>query len=228
MRNTGSWTTLALIVIVAASMGLAACSNSPGSMRRDKDGKLVPTLAGQDPLGTLYASSVQKAEEGDCEQETMDVLTCFAYRGHGYEGAQTALGQCLIHKNNKASGIEWIERAANAGWADAQKKLALYYAKDGADIPSATAKGAFWARLYSRNPALLSLGVTPDPSVTDKYRGKLTSSEAKALQDRLNAWIPEYWSPTSLPDQQIRASCQVDSRPRARPDVDLDTVPNPY
>ncbi|NIJ42327.1 TPR repeat protein [Parvibaculum indicum] len=229
MLNKGNRLALTLIVLVAASLGVTACSDSPGSMRRTKDGKLVPTLAGQDPLGTLYASSVQKAERGDCNQETMDVLTCFAYRGHGYEGAQTALGQCLIRKGDEASGIQWIQRAANAGWADAQKTLALHYASDGADAPSAMVKGAFWARLYSRNASLLSLGVTPDPDVTDKYRGKLTTAQATTVLDRLNAWYPEYWTATSLPDQRVRASCQVESRPRARPDLDeLRTVPNPY
>lgn len=229
MHKKGNRLALTLIVLVAASLGLAACSDAPGSMRRTKDGKLVPTLAGQDPLGTLYASSVQKAEKGDCGQETMDVLTCFAYRGHGYEGAQTALGQCLIHEGDEAAGIEWIRRAANAGWAEAQKNLALHYATDGADAPSAMVKGAFWARLYSRNALLLSLGVTPDSDVTEKYRGKLTPAQAQTVLDRLNAWYPEYWAATSLPEQRIRSSCQVDSRPRPRPDLDeLKTVPNPY
>ena len=227
MRIKGNWLAWTLTVLVAASLGLTACSDAPGAMRRTKDGKLVPTLAGQDPLGTLYASSVQKAAQGDCDQDTMDVLTCFAYRGHGYEGAQTALGQCLIRKGKKAEGIEWIQRAANAGWADAQKNLALHYATAGTE--KGKVKGAFWARLYSRNASLLSLGVTPDPDVSDKYRGKLTSAEAQTVLDRLNAWFPTYWAPTTLPDQEIRSSCQVESRPRPRPDIDnIDTGPNPY
>lgn len=230
MLNRGNRLAVTLIVLVAAALGITACSDSSSSMRRNKEGKLVPTLAGQDPLGTLYAGSIQKAERGDCGQETMDVLTCFAYRGHGYEGAQTALGQCLIQKGDEASGIQWIERAANAGWADAQKDLALHYATDGADAPSAMVKGAFWARLYRRNASLLSLGVTPDPDVAEKFRGKLTTEQAKTVMARLNAWYPEYWTATSLPDQRIRTSCQVESRPRQRPDLDelRTTPPNPY
>ena len=45
MLNKGNRLALTLIVLVAASLGVTACSDSPGSMRRTKDGKLVPTLA---------------------------------------------------------------------------------------------------------------------------------------------------------------------------------------
>ena len=232
MRKTGSWATWALIVMVASAFGLAACGGGSGAMRRNKDGKLVPTLAGQDPASTLYAATVQKAEQGRCDEETMNVLTCFAYRGHGYEGAQAGLGQCLLRNGDKAAGIEWITRAANAGWADAQEDLALLYADKASNAPSAKVEGAFWARLYTRNASLLSLGVTPNPEVTDKYRGKLTSAEAQTVQNRVDSWIPRYWTPETKPDQDILASCRVENRPRPAPsldDLNQGTNPtNPY
>ena len=84
-----------LVIFCAVAVGITACSGG-ATRKRDSEGRIIPTLAEQDPSGTLYARAISNAVSGDCNDDTMNVLTCFAYRGHGYEGAQTALGQCLL------------------------------------------------------------------------------------------------------------------------------------
>lgn len=215
------------IVLCAAAIAIAACSGG-GARKRGADGRVIPTLAEQDPAGTLYARAVSRAAAGDCDDNTLNVLTCFAYRGHGYEGAQTALGQCYLASGNAAEGAEWVRRAANAGWADAQRQLALLYLR-GEGVSQNSVEGAKWARLYSRNPRLLSLGVQPDLTVASEFSGVLTSEENARSEQLAASWVPSYWTATTELDQSVVRSCAVEGRrppPAERPSIV--TAPNPF
>lgn len=216
-----------LVILCAAALAITACSGGGAARKRDADGRVIPTLAEQDPSGTLYARAVSRAASGDCNDDTLNVLTCFAYRGQGYEGAQTALGQCHIAAGEAAEGAEWVRRAADAGWADAQKMLALLYLQ-GEGVERNPVEGAKWARLYSRNARLLSLGVQPDMSVAEDFRGVLTSEENARSEQLASSWIPRYWTASGEPDQRVLSSCAVDGRrpPAARPEIR--SMPNPY
>lgn len=215
-----------LVVICCASLALASCGGGGATRKRDADGRVVPTLAEQDPSGTLYAKSIGDAARGECDDQTLNVLTCFAYRGHGYEGAQTALGQCRIAMGEKREGVEWVQRAADSGWPDAQKLLSqLYLAGEAMDRD--VVEAAKWAKLYSRNPSLLSLGVQPDMSVLDGVRSNITPEQAAQADQRVTAWIPRYWSPATQVDREVKRSCDVEGRrPQPRPEVP--TVPNVF
>ncbi|MDX5367146.1 MAG: hypothetical protein LPK88_11935 [Alphaproteobacteria bacterium] len=216
-----------LVVLCAAAIAITACSGGGAARKRDAEGRVIPTLAEQDPSSTLYARAVSRAAAGDCDDDTMNVLTCFAYRGHGYEGAQTALGQCNIASGNSAEGAEWMLRAANAGWAEAQKQMALLYLRGEGVSPNAV-EGAKWARLYSRNARLLALGVQPDLSIAEEFRGALTSEDNARSEQLASDWVPSYWSPTTALDQSVLRSCAVEGRrpPPQRPDIV--TAPDPY
>lgn len=216
-----------LVILCAMAIGITACSGGGAARKRDSEGRIIPTLAEQDPSGTLYARAVSRAVSGDCNDDTMNVLTCFAYRGHGYEGAQTALGQCYLASGNTAEGAEWIRRAANAGWADAQKQMALLYLR-GEGVGQDAVEGAKWARLYSRNARLLALGVQPDLSVAEEFRGALTSEENARSEQLATNWVPSYWEAATALDQNVLRSCAVDGRrpPQQRPDIV--TAPDPY
>lgn len=220
---------LAISIVCAAALALTACSGGGAARKRDADGRVLPTLAEQDPSGTLYAKSVSMAAKGECDNETMNVLTCFAYRGHGYEGAQTALGQCEIVLGNPSEGVEWIRRAANSGWPEAQKILAQLYVR-GEAIDRDAVEGAKWAKLYTRNPSLLSLGVQPDTSIVEEFRGSLTSEQIALADRRAQSWVPKYWTPSTEIDRNVKRSCEVEGRrpPPSRKDVPLATMPNPY
>ena len=215
-----------LVIFCAVAVGITACSGG-ATRKRDSEGRIIPTLAEQDPSGTLYARAISNAVSGDCNDDTMNVLTCFAYRGHGYEGAQTALGQCLLSSGNTAEGAEWIRRAANAGWADAQKQLALLY-RHGEGVGQDAVEGAKWARLYGRNARLLALGIQPDRSVVEEFRGILTAEENARSEQLAMNWVPSYWEAATELDQSVQRSCVVEGyRPSAqRPEIL--TAPNPY
>lgn len=217
----------AVIAISALGLILAACSGGGAARKRDADGRVIPTLAEQDPASTLYAKSVGKAARGDCDEETFDVLTCFAYRGHGYEGAQMALGQCLVASGKQAEGAEWVRRAADSGWPDAQKLMAGLYFK-GEGVGTDMVEAAKWAKLYSRNPSLLSLGVQPDLSFVQDFRGVMTSEQLSVADQRAESWVPSYWTPSSGIDRGIRRACSVEGRRPAPSASDIQTIPNPY
>lgn len=219
----------AIMLLCLAAFAITACSGGGAARKRDADGRIIPTLAEQDPVGTLYAKSISDAARGECDDRTLDVLTCFSYRGHGYEGAQTALGQCLIATGSNSEGLVWINRAAGAGWADAQKLLAqLYLAGD--VTPRDGVQAAKWAKLYTRNPSLLSLGVQPDRNFVLAFQGEITTGENAEADRQVAAWSPRYWVPTTQVDQNVKRSCEVEGRrpPRTRQDVPLITVPDVY
>lgn len=216
-----------VIALSALALAITACSGGGGSRKRDADGRIIPTLAEQDPASTLYAKSVSKAARGECDQETVDVLTCFAYRGHGYEGAQMALGQCRIAKGQQAEGAEWVRRAANSGWPDAQKLMARLYLK-GDGVQQDTVEAAKWAKLYSRNPSLLSLGVQPDTSIIEEVQGSLTKEQMNTANLQASNWVPSYWTPDTMIDRDMQRACAVEARRQAPTLDDIPSTPNPY
>lgn len=208
---------LSIVTLVTlASLTLAACSEST-SHRRDDNGNIVPTARELDPASTIYSDTLDAASAGDCSQETISVLTCYAYRGHGYEGAQTALGQCLIKAQNTEDGITWLRRAANAGWPDAQRNLARHYL-DGEDIGVDMAEAGKWAVLYSKNPSLLSLGVLPETKLSDEIRARLSASDKAEATRRANRWNAEFWTPKEALDTRAAAACYVAPRRAIRRD----------
>ena len=210
------WRTIAAISLGA--LLLASCGSGE-ARRRGADGSIMPTAAELDPAGTLYAQTVGQAQSGNCGDDTINVLTCFAYRGHGYEGAQTALGECLIRKKQAPQGIIWLKRAANAGWADAQKHLAKLYA-DGESVPQDNLEAATWNNLYMRNPSLLSLGVRPDTALGNQLREKMNAEERNAARQRAASWAPRYWEPDEALNPETAATCRVKMK-RPRPQIDL-------
>ncbi len=216
-----------ILLLGAMAIALSACGGGEGGPRkRDADGRVLPTPAEMDPTSTLYAQAVNRAAQGACDEETFNVLTCFAYRGHGYEGAQTALGQCHLAAGDKVEGATWVGRAANAGWADAQKLLARLYLR-GDGLTENPVEGAKWAKLYSRNPSLLSLGVQPDPSVAEDFKSVLTREDNATADARALRWTPSYWEPDTQLDQDIRRSCVREAR-RPLQEHKIPSMPNPH
>lgn len=198
-------------MLAAASLLLVGCGMGGEGHRRSDDGKIIPTARELDPAGTHYSDAMDAANSGDCSQEILSVLTCYSYRGHGYEGAQTALGQCL-NKNKKASqGMEWLKRAANAGWPDAQKALADIYLNGTLSAPDLVQAGK-WAYLYRKNPSLLSLGVQPDEKISAKIQASLNQEETLEARAMANEWVPQYWKPQTALDATTTAACYTASR----------------
>ena len=206
---------------VATGLALSACGMGGEAHRRDADGNVQPTARELDPASTRYSDTMDAAKQGDCSEQVMTRLTCYAYRGHGYEGAQTALGQCFIKRKDEAKGITWLTRAADSGWPGAQMRLANLYLDDesGTNDP---AEGGKWAMLYRKNPSLLSLGVQPDKSVTEKMNASLDPTAMADAQTRANKWIAKFWQPDAALDNQTAAACYVAPRRQyQKPEIDI-------
>lgn len=213
--------TATLSLIAAAAIFVASC-NAGGGHRRDDQGNLIPTARELDPASTFYSDTMEAAAKGDCANN-IEPLTCFAYRGHGYEGAQTVLGQCLIRAGKTDEGLTWLKRAANGGWPDAQKELAHLYL-DGKGVPQDNAEAGLWTYLYSKNPSLLSLGVQPDKAIIQQMRDTLTSQEQVQARGRAEAWLPDYWTPKDQLNAKTAATCRV--RPRRAPRKEAPIINN--
>jgi len=208
---------VALAAVCLGALGLAACGGGGEVRQRDANGKLIPTASDLDPAGTLYAQTISRADGGDCSADNISVLTCFSYRGHGYEGAQTSLGQCLLRGGKTAEGLTWLKRAADAGWPDAQKLLARIYF-EGKIARQDNVEAATWNSLYMRNPSLLSLGVRPESDIGDKLRTTLTASERSAADQRISAWAPSYWEPKDALASETASTCRVRTKQKG-PDM---------
>jgi len=210
------------VLLAATSLLLTGCGSSGGESRhRTDDGTAIPTARELDPASTRYSDTMDAANAGNCDPEVMATLTCYAYRGHGYEGAQTALGQCLVKNKKPSEGLQWLTRAADAGWPDAQKALATIYL-DGSAGTTDPVQAGKWANLYRKNPSLLSLGVQPDKAIGEKIQTTLSqaqSLEARALADN---WVPQYWTPQTALDAKTTAACYTaPRRVIKKPDLDL-------
>ena len=67
---------LAISIVCVAALALTACSGGGAARKRDADGRVLPTLAEQDPSGTLYAKSVSMAANGECDDEKIGRASC--------------------------------------------------------------------------------------------------------------------------------------------------------
>jgi hypothetical protein len=198
----------AFLLVIAGAFLVTSCGSGGGVRKRDAEGNLVPTERELDPASTLYSDMIDAADRGDCSAENLSVLTCFAHRGHGYEGAQTTLGQCMIRTGDAGNGVVWLRRAADAGWPDAQKALASLYL-EGKGVTRNNVEAGFWTYLYAKNPSLLSLGVQPDMSVAQKMRKTLSDEERAEARRRADTWAPTYWESSTQLDAKTAASCRV-------------------
>ncbi|MDO8288064.1 MAG: hypothetical protein Q7T44_02485 [Parvibaculum sp.] len=211
----------AMSFLIAASLALAACSGGGEARKRDANGNIVPTARDLDPAATRYSDTMDAAKEGDCSDVTLSLLTCYAYRGHGYEGAQTALGQCHMKEKNPTEGLTWLTRAADSGWPEAQKALAMIYL-DGKGVEVDSVEGGKWAALYRKNPSLLSLGVQPDKKLAEKVSAKLDDIELSEANRRASAWVAKFWKPETALDARTAATCYVSPRRQyQRPEINM-------
>lgn len=226
IQNRISFKMMSGLGLAVSCLALSSCGQV-GARPRDADGHVMPTLAELDPSSSLYAAAVNKAGAGDCRPEVLDVITCFAWRGHGYEGAQTTLGQCDLKNGNKAEGVEWIKRAANAGWADAQLIMSRVYF-EGTYAPKDLVQAAHWNLLYRRNPALMSLGAQPDDTVSTQIASELTVAERDQALQSSSVWRPTYWTPSEKLDSKIAETCHISDRRQVYRPAAVDQAAAPY
>lgn len=154
----------------------------------EKEGE---TLTGE------YWTPFELASAGRCG-DAMDDLQVLANRGRGYENAQHALGLCKIQMGNEAEGKEWVERAAQAGLADAQASHLRGYLEGHTDYhPHHIA--AKWLYLYETNPLRLAIGAENALEMQEMQtiRKSIPRTEyLKGVQAARN-WTPVFWTETA-------------------------------
>lgn len=191
---------------------LAGCSSGPPEpSRREAElymqglgGRGMVLRAGTD-VNRLYAETIAQKERGDCAAATPN-LQKIASLGPGYENAQTALGECLLEKasaDNAAGSyneaLMWLRRAADAGWPEAQFRMAYTHALGTATIRSADEAG-YWLALYAANTGKLRVGfVAPPPAQVAALDTAVPEAAKKAGAARAATWRRQVWIPPNPP-----------------------------
>ncbi|MCB2106622.1 MAG: hypothetical protein KDE14_02925 [Rhodobacteraceae bacterium] len=147
-----------------------------------------------------YVNGLNARRDGKCDLAA-EILKPVANLGPGYEGAQFALGDCLTRtaatsaSTSFADGLTWLIRAADAGWAEAQGRLAEIYAL-GPDDMRKPEEAAYWLALYVSNTQKARIGFEPLPADSLKRIAdtlmpeQITAGEARARSWTRKAWIP--------------------------------------
>ena len=197
------------LVIVSA---LAGCSSGPPEPNRREAELYMQGLGGRDvvlragtDMNRVYAEAIAQKERGDCAAATPN-LQRVANLGPGYENAQTALGECLLEKasaeNTPASyneALMWLRRAADAGWPEAQFRMAYAHALGPATLRGADEAG-YWLALYAANTSKLRVGfVAPPPAQVAALDAAVPEAAKKAGAARAASWRRQVWIPPNPP-----------------------------
>jgi len=144
-----------------------------------------------------YWTPFDLAREGKCD-EAVPELARLAERGRGYEYAQNTYGTCLMETGQIAEGQAWIEKAAQAGLADAQATHLINFLDRGIGyLPDETA--AMWLHLYETNPLRLTIGtviVLSDEQLAD-VRNRIPRPDYLAGVEAARRWTPTFSEATA-------------------------------
>jgi len=183
------------VVLMAALM--AACASprrvgpngGPGGGPRG-EASAGPSAGVGRPSALLAAAREQQAKEG-CAKAAPAYRIVASY-GEGYEIAQFELGACLIQMTGagdaetalfRQEGVFWLSRAAWAGDARAQGRLAE--ALSGAQGYAASHLGPdpeaalMWSLVYTANGSRDVYGLRPLPSLVTEHIVSALSAEAE-------------------------------------------------
>jgi TPR repeat protein len=187
---------------------LAACSDGPPRPSAKQAELYMEGLGGRGTMvrsGTdvnaLYAEAVALQVKGDCPN-AIPKLEKVANLGVGYEGAQTALGECLLQKAgttdlsaNYLEGLTWLRRAADAGWPEAQFHLAAAHALGPTAIRNGDEAGYWWA-LYTDNTGKKRVGFVPPPAdQLAAVDAAIPAASKAAGKARAAHWQRQVWTP---------------------------------
>lgn len=198
--------------IIAAALAISVCCSvaiaeeSRSSQHSDNDvsvGKVeISGPSGAAPhendAGRLVMHARALLEEKGCAAAA-PAFRVIASMGEGQESAQHELGECLLTLKG-ASEIEtalfrqegefWLARAAFAGNARAQRKLAMEMASPASSLHDP--KGALqWALVYAKNPTAQLYGYGPlPPTLVPGLKGSLDANEIAAAESFAAKFVP--------------------------------------
>ena len=208
MKSNAPTLSFAILALLAVS----ACDGSRNARERDAsvaiagiDGRVTIIRPGQD-TNAAYSEGLDLKNQGNCAAAALK-LRPIAGMGPGYENAQTALGACLLEGSAKSlelssdylEGLTWLRRAADAGWPEAQGKLATAHAFGPATIRNGE-EAAYWLTLYVANPSKSRIGFAP-LAETDvaAIATALTPAQKEVGARRAALWQRKVWLPQVQP-----------------------------
>ena len=205
-----------------AALTLASCSEGPRGPGSRQAALFMQDIGGRGMVirpgpsaNQAYSDGIDLRSKGDCAG-AITKLKPVANLGPGYENAQFAVGDCLTavasspDANQFNEGLIWLTRAADAGWTEAQGRLAQIYAL-GPDTQRNLDEAAVLLTLYRGGKSLARIGFTPlSASVETEIAAAVGADRLRAAQTRAAAWQPKLWipatpSPTPGPERSGRA-----------------------
>lgn len=209
-----------LLMAVSLAVTLAACGgggpSGPGARQAANisrgiggPGQIRPGPSANE----AYVAGLELRKKGDCKG-AIEKVRPVANLGPGYEGAQFALGDCtltLAGHNNASEhheGLMWLLRAGDAGWTEAQGRLAEVYALGPADTRNLD-EAAYWLALYKTGAQMPRFGFEPMPPQTlAAVEGALSPAQRNAGATRAAAWQKKLWipprtAPANEPDEPV-------------------------
>lgn len=154
-------------------------------------------------LDEMYRRATAMKEDGNCV-EALPLLQILSRQGPGYEGAQQALGECLLELagesvTDQLEAVVWLRRAAEGGRAEAQGQLALVYLS-GPQAVRNVDEALFWYALYRETPARGRFGFTPLAGEDEATLSQAFDGNALAqVADAVAVWQPTPWLPPKEP-----------------------------
>jgi hypothetical protein len=205
-----------------AALTLGSCSDGPRGPGSRQAALYMDGIGGRGMMirpgpsaNQAYSDGMDLKSRGDCAG-AVTKLKPVANLGPGYENAQFAVGDCLITIAGTPGGSQfnegliWLTRAADAGWTEAQGRLAQIYAL-GPEAQRNLDEAAVLLSLYRGGKSLARIGFTPLSATVEADIATAVGPERlMAAQPRIVAWQPKLWipatpSPTPGPERSGRA-----------------------
>ncbi len=217
---------LRLLTLAFAAAALAACSSGP--KRGGPGGFSSGPIGVNQPAALLAQARDLQAKQG-CVKAA-PVYRIVSGHGDGHDTAQYELGACLLEIDGeneietalfRQEALFWLNRAAFAGNARAQGKLAEALSgapayRVGAVAADPVAARA-WAIVYDANGTRDTFGLRPLPGlVTDHLSGALSPADEAAARARAAQFTKismESFVPTARGDE-ARSQDQQFQRPQ--------------
>lgn len=171
---------------------------------------------GMTDFNALYRRTMETRQAQGC-QPVIPELRLLAQQGYGFDGAQQALGQCLIQMADQKAetgaalteqieGLLWLRRAAESGRAEAQGALAAVYL-DGPEALRDRPQALFWYALYQDSSRRGRVGFVPLSDRTEnRLAAAFTADDVATVAEAVANWQPVIWVPPRerAPDPEAR------------------------
>lgn len=187
-----------LAMLVVAQLAIPAVVRADGRFDREN-----PQKNGKMSL-SAYETALQYLQKSECRRG-QEILEPMIKQGPGNEVALLDIGYCYIQQASQSSdpaealrlrriGVNWIQRAANAGQRRAQEELIRQYLEGGVLNPDPKEAGK-WFLIWKSNRGSFQA----DPSESDeqlekKLRSILTEADWDAARERSTSWHPVFES----------------------------------